>query len=77
MRKVTKRLFAANIPEQLFRWAIDQALDQFSIYGSDPEFKLELGAIRLFRYSPGWTPTRIVEMDTSEVREITLRDSLP
>ena len=75
--QVDEETFAVKIPEQLVRWAVDQAPEQFSFYGIDPEFKLEIGGDQAVPVFAGLgTPTRIVDMNTGEVRETTHQDML-
>ncbi len=66
---------AVRIPEKLVRWAVDQAPGEFSLYGNDLEFHLDIGGEQDKPVFAGLgTPTRIIDMDTGDVRETTHQD---
>jgi trimethylamine--corrinoid protein Co-methyltransferase len=62
-----------RIPEKLVRWAVEQAPDQFTLYGSDPGFRLEIGGDNICFAGLG-TPTHIIDADTGERRPSTMAD---
>lgn len=62
-----------HIPEKLVRWAVDQAPKQFTLYGSDTDFRLEIGADQVCFAGLG-TPTHIIDLDTGERRPATMGD---
>lgn len=41
--EVDEATFAVKIPERLIRWAVDQVPKQFSLFGIDAEFHLDIG----------------------------------
>jgi trimethylamine--corrinoid protein Co-methyltransferase len=66
---------AVTIPEKLVRWALDQAPEQFWLYGNDPEFALKIGGDQETPVFAGLgTPTRIVDFNTGETRPVTRQD---
>jgi len=68
-----------RIPEKLVRWAVEQAPERFSLYGSGPDdesgssFTLEIGGDQVCFAGLG-TPTHIIDMDTGERRPSTMDD---
>jgi trimethylamine:corrinoid methyltransferase-like protein len=52
---VNEALRSVRIPESLLRWAVEQAPSRFTVYGADPDYRLEAGAGRT--YSPDWAPS--------------------
>ncbi|MGQ9572613.1 MAG: trimethylamine methyltransferase family protein [Dehalococcoidia bacterium] len=62
-----------RIPEELVRRAIDQAPKQFTLYGADPEFRLEIGTDQV-NFAALGTPTNIADTETGQLRPITLED---
>ncbi len=62
-----------RIPERLVRWAVDQAPDRFTLFGSDPGFRLEIGGENVCFAGLG-TPTHIIDADTGERRDSTMAD---
>jgi trimethylamine--corrinoid protein Co-methyltransferase len=64
---------SVRIPERLVRWAIDQAPRQFTLYGSDPDFRMEIGTDQV-NFAALGTPTRFVDTETGELRPVTLED---
>ena len=41
--RVDEEARSVRIPERLVRWAIEQAPTQFTLYGADPDFRMEIG----------------------------------
>jgi trimethylamine--corrinoid protein Co-methyltransferase len=64
---------SVRIPETLVRWAIEQAPGQFTLYGADPDFRLEIGTEQV-NFAALGTPTRFVDTETGELRPTTLED---
>jgi trimethylamine--corrinoid protein Co-methyltransferase len=62
-----------RIPEDLVRWAVSQAPSQFTLYGSDAQFRLSIGGDEVCFAGLG-TPTHILDADTGERRSTTLAD---
>ncbi len=68
-----------RIPERLVCWAVDQAPEQFTLYGSGSEdgtgspFCLEIGGDQVCFAGLG-TPTHILDLDSGERRPCTLAD---
>ena len=68
---------SVKIPETLVEWAIDQAPSEFKLYGSDPEFQLQIGGDQSSPVFAGLgTPTRVVDLESGEVRMATMQDVL-
>ena len=68
---------SVKIPEKLVNWAIDQAPSEFKLYGNDPKFQLQIGGEQSAPVFAGLgTPTRVVDMDSGEVRAATKQDML-
>jgi trimethylamine--corrinoid protein Co-methyltransferase len=70
---VDEAAHSVRIPEKLVRWAVEQAPSQFTLYGADPEFCLELGTDQVYFAGLG-TPTNIIDTETGELRPTTLED---
>jgi len=64
---------SVRIPEKLVRWAIDHAPGQFTLYGADPDFRMEIGTDQV-NFAALGTPTRFVDTETGELRPTTLED---
>ena len=62
-----------RIPEELVNWAVSQAPEQFTLFGSDPEFRLDIGGTSVCFAGLG-TPTHIIDLDTGERRSTTMAD---
>jgi trimethylamine--corrinoid protein Co-methyltransferase len=62
-----------RIPERLVRWAVEQAPSQFTLYGADPDFQMQIGADQV-NFAALGTPTKIIDTETDELRETTLED---
>lgn len=64
---------SVRFPEKLVRWAVDQAPKQFTLYGADPDFRLEIGTDQV-NFAALGTPTKIVDTETGQLRPTTLQD---
>jgi len=64
---------SVRIPERLVRWAIDQAPGQFTLYGADPDFRLEIGTDQVHFAGLG-VLTGVLDRETGELRPATLED---
>ncbi len=64
-----------RLPEALVQRAIDQAPEQFTLFGSDADFRLEVGGDTVCFAGLG-TPTQIIDMDTGERRPTTMDDTI-
>lgn len=64
---------SVRIPEKLARWAVDQAPERFTLYGADPDFRMEIGSDQV-NFAALGTPTKIVDTETGELRPTTLED---
>jgi trimethylamine---corrinoid protein Co-methyltransferase len=74
---VDEDTLAVRVPEKLVRWAVDQAPKQFSLFGVDPEFRLDIGPDQSEPIFAGLgTPTRIIDLHTREVRSTLQKDVL-
>lgn len=62
-----------RIPENLVRWALEQAPTSFTLYGNDPEFRIPIGGEHITFAALG-TPTHILDPETDQRREVTLAD---
>jgi trimethylamine--corrinoid protein Co-methyltransferase len=60
-----------RIPETLVRWAVEQAPEQFTLYG--PDFQMEIGGGQTWFAGLG-TPTEILDNETGERRPTTIDD---
>lgn len=68
---------SVKIPESLVRWALDQAPGEFKLYGSDPEFQLQIGGDQETPVFAGLgTPLSVVDLDSGETRKATFQDTL-
>ena len=68
---------AVKLPEKLVRWAVDQAPKQFSLFGIDAEFRLDIGPDQAEPVFAGLgTPTRIIDLNDGSVRAATRQDML-
>jgi trimethylamine--corrinoid protein Co-methyltransferase len=64
------------IPEELVRWAVDQAPEQFTLYGpgdAGGAFRMEIGGDNVCFAGLG-TPTHIIDLDSGERRLCTMDD---
>jgi trimethylamine--corrinoid protein Co-methyltransferase len=64
---------AVRIPEKLVRWAIDQAPTEFTVYGVDPAFRLEIGTDQVYFAGLG-VLTHVLDRDTGDLRPATMED---
>ena len=71
--QVDEEARSVRIPESLVRWAIEQAPGQFTLYGADPDFRLEIGTDQV-NFAGLGTPTSMVDTETGELRPTTLED---
>jgi trimethylamine--corrinoid protein Co-methyltransferase len=68
---------SVKIPESLVEWAIEQAPSEFKLYGNDPEFQLQLGGDQTIPVFAGLgTPTRMIDLESGEVRMASKQDVL-
>jgi trimethylamine--corrinoid protein Co-methyltransferase len=75
--EVDDSTLAVKIPEKLIRWAVDQAPKQFSLYGIDAQFRLELGPEQVAPIFAGLgTPTRMLDLKSGEQRACTKQDMI-
>jgi len=63
------------LSEGMVRDALDRAPSQFTLYGADPEFRLEIGSGQV-NFAALGTPTSIIDLDTGERRPTTLADTV-
>jgi trimethylamine--corrinoid protein Co-methyltransferase len=71
--QVDEPAHSVRIPEKLVRWATEQAPNQFSLYGADPDFRLEIGTDKV-NFAALGTPTKIFDTETGELRPTTMED---
>jgi trimethylamine--corrinoid protein Co-methyltransferase len=64
---------SVRIPRELVRWAIDQAPERFTLYGANPDLRLEIGTDQV-NFAALGTPTKIVDTETGQLRPTTLED---
>jgi len=75
--EVDGETMAVKLPEKLVRWAVDQAPKQFSLFGIDAEFRLDIGPDQAAPVFAGLgTPTRIIDLDDGSVRPSTRQDMI-
>ncbi len=75
--EVDESTLAVKIPEKLIRWAVDQAPKQFSLYGIDAQFRLDLGPEQAAPIFAGLgTPTRMLDLKSGEPRACTKQDMI-
>jgi len=68
---------SVKIPESLVNWAIEQAPSEFKLFGSDPEFQLQIGGDQDTPVFAGLgTPTRVIDLNSGEVRMASQQDML-
>lgn len=68
---------AVKLPEELVRWALDQAPCEFSLYGNDPAFHLQVGGDQEKPVFAGLgTPIRIIDLESNQIRETTYQDMM-
>lgn len=66
---------SVRIPEKLISWAVGQAPSSFTLYGNDPDFKLQIGSGGLVFAGLG-TPTAILDNRSGQYRPTTFEDLL-
>jgi trimethylamine--corrinoid protein Co-methyltransferase len=71
--RVDQTARSVRIPEKLVRWAVQQAPSQYSVYGADPEYRLEAGADQTYFTGLG-AVVNVIDTDTAELRPATLED---
>ena len=64
---------SVRIPEQVVRAALSRAPRQFTLYGADPDFRMEIGTDKV-NFAALGTPTTIVDTETGQRRPTTLDD---
>lgn len=75
--QVDEDSLAVKIPENIIQWALDQAPKQFSLYGSDAQFCLDIGPEQATPIFAGLgTPTRIIDLESGAVRPCLQKDVL-
>ena len=75
--EVDEETMAVRLPENLVCWAVDQAPRQFSLFGIDAEFRLEVGPDQTEPIFAGLgTPTRIIDLESGAVRMATRQDMI-
>jgi trimethylamine--corrinoid protein Co-methyltransferase len=62
-----------RIPERLVRWAVEQAPEECTLYGSAPGFALEIGG-KTPCFAGLGTPTHILDLETGQRRLCTMAD---
>lgn len=62
-----------RLPERLVREAVARAPRRFTLYGADPERRLEIGT-EAVNFAALGTPTRILDAESGELRPVTLED---
>jgi trimethylamine--corrinoid protein Co-methyltransferase len=75
--EVDEETLAVKLPEKLVRWALDQAPKQFSLFGIDAGFRLDIGPDQATPIFAGLgTPTRIIDLESGAVRSALQKDVL-
>jgi trimethylamine--corrinoid protein Co-methyltransferase len=64
-----------RLSEELVRRAVAQAPRQFTLYGSDPDFRMEIGGGQV-NFAALGTPTSIIDPETGQRRPTTMEDTL-
>jgi len=73
--EVDESTLAVKIPEKLIQWAVDQAPKQFSLFGIDAGFRLDIGPEQAAPIFAGLgTPTCILDIHSGEPRPCTKQD---
>ncbi len=74
---VDEQSLAVKIPEKLVRWAVDQVPKQFSLFGIDGEFHLNIGPDQTAPVFAGLgTPTRMIDLESGAIRPATKQDMI-
>jgi trimethylamine--corrinoid protein Co-methyltransferase len=71
--RVDEAARSVRIPEKLVRSAVEQAPTSFTLYGADPDVRLEIGTERV-NFAALGTPTNILDAATGQRRPTTLDD---
>lgn len=71
--QVDEEMRVVHIPARLVQWALEQTPSSFTLYGNDPDFQVEIGGDNVCFAGLG-TPTHILDIETSERREVALAD---
>jgi len=71
--QVDEEMRVVHIPARLVQQALQQAPSSFTLYGNDPDFRVEIGGDNVCFAGLG-TPTHILDVETGERREVTLAD---
>ena len=71
--RVNEAARSVRIPERLVRWAVEQAPARFTVYGSDPSYRLEVGADQVY-FSGLGVLTHALDRDTGALRPATMED---
>jgi len=75
--EVDEETLAVRLPEKIVRWAVDKAPKQFSLYGIDAEFRLDIGPDQAEPVFAGLgTPTRILDLNDGSARGTTKQDMI-
>ena len=75
--EVDEETLAVKVPEKLVRWAVDQSPKQFSLFGIDAGFRLDIGPDQAAPVFAGLgTPTRIIDLESGTVRPSLQKDVL-
>jgi len=75
--EVDENTLAVRLPEKLVRWAVEQAPKQFSLFGRDAEFRLDIGPDQTEPIFAGLgTPTRIIDLKDESIRPTTKQDMI-
>ena len=72
---VDDKAACVRIPETLVSWALEQAPEQFTLYGSEPDFQLQIGGDSVCFAGLG-TPTQIIDLETGKRRPTTMEDTI-
>src|SRR4030042_2044311 len=71
--RVDEAARSVRIPGELVRSAVSRAPKQFTLYGADPDFRLEIGTDQV-NFAALGTPTKIVDIETGQLRPTTVED---
>jgi len=75
--EVDEETLSVKLPEKLVRWAVDQAPKQFSLFGIDAGFRLDIGPNQTEPVFAGLgTPTRIIDLKDGVVRMASKQDMI-
>lgn len=71
--RVDEEKYTVFLPESLVRWALSQVPPSFRLHGRNGIFSMQVGE-GLTQFAGLGTPTRIIDPETSQIRETTLAD---